>query len=48
MSHVSGKVAVVTGAASGFGLLISRMLTERGAMVAGFDVRMPRVVARST
>ena len=38
MSHVAGKVAVVTGAASGFGLLISRMLTERGATVAGFDL----------
>jgi NADP-dependent 3-hydroxy acid dehydrogenase YdfG len=38
MSHVSGKVAVVTGAASGFGLLIGRMLTERGAKVAGFDI----------
>jgi NADP-dependent 3-hydroxy acid dehydrogenase YdfG len=38
MSHVTGKVAVVTGAASGFGLLISRMLTERGAIVAGFDI----------
>ncbi len=39
MSHVEGKVAVVTGAAGGFGLLTSRMLTERGATVVGFDVR---------
>jgi NADP-dependent 3-hydroxy acid dehydrogenase YdfG len=37
-SYVAGKVAVVTGAASGFGLLVSRMLTERGATVVGFDV----------
>ena len=38
MSYVDGKVAVVTGAAGGFGLLISRMLTERGATAVGFDV----------
>jgi NADP-dependent 3-hydroxy acid dehydrogenase YdfG len=38
MSHVHGKVAVVTGAASGFGLLTTRMLTERGGTVVGFDV----------
>ena len=38
MSHVSGKVAIVTGAASGFGLLIGQLLTERGARVAGFDI----------
>jgi NADP-dependent 3-hydroxy acid dehydrogenase YdfG len=37
-SHVDGKLVVVTGAASGFGLLTSRMLTERGAVVVGFDV----------
>ena len=38
MSYVDGKVAVVTGAASGFGLIITRMLTDRGAKVVGFDV----------
>jgi NADP-dependent 3-hydroxy acid dehydrogenase YdfG len=38
MSHITGKVAVVTGAASGFGRLTSEMLTERGATVVGFDV----------
>jgi NADP-dependent 3-hydroxy acid dehydrogenase YdfG len=38
VSHVQGKVAVVTGAAGGFGLLTARMLTERGATVVGFDV----------
>jgi NADP-dependent 3-hydroxy acid dehydrogenase YdfG len=39
VSYVDGKVAVVTGAAGGFGLLTSRMLAERGATVAGFDLR---------
>ncbi len=38
VSHVEGKVVVVTGAAGGFGLLTSRMLAERGATVVGFDV----------
>ena len=38
MSHVDGKVAVVTGGAGGFGLLISRMLADRGATTVGFDV----------
>src|SRR3546814_18002291 len=37
MSHVEGKVAVVTGGAGGFGLLIRRMLAERGATAVGFD-----------
>jgi NADP-dependent 3-hydroxy acid dehydrogenase YdfG len=39
MSHVEGKIAVVTGAGGGFGLLISRMLAERGATVIGFDIQ---------
>lgn len=39
MSHVEGKVAVVTGGAGGFGLLIRRMLAERGATEVGLDVR---------
>jgi NADP-dependent 3-hydroxy acid dehydrogenase YdfG len=38
VSYVDGKVAVVTGAASGFGLLIAQMLAERGATAVGFDV----------
>ncbi|MBV9952065.1 MAG: SDR family oxidoreductase [Acidimicrobiia bacterium] len=38
MAHVDGKVVIVTGAASGFGLLTSRMLAERGATVVGFDL----------
>jgi NADP-dependent 3-hydroxy acid dehydrogenase YdfG len=38
MSHIAGKVVIVTGAASGFGLLTSQMLSERGATVVGFDL----------
>jgi NADP-dependent 3-hydroxy acid dehydrogenase YdfG len=38
MSYVEGKVAIVTGAASGFGLLTAQLLTTRGAHVIGFDV----------
>lgn len=38
MSHVQGKVAVVTGGGGGFGLLIARMLAERGATAIGFDI----------
>jgi NADP-dependent 3-hydroxy acid dehydrogenase YdfG len=38
VSYVDGKVAVVTGAAGGFGLIIGGMLAERGATVVGFDV----------
>lgn len=39
MSHVDGKVVVVTGGGGGFGLLITRLLAERGATAIGFDVR---------
>jgi NADP-dependent 3-hydroxy acid dehydrogenase YdfG len=38
VSYMEGKVAVVTGGASGFGELVSEMLRERGATVVGFDV----------
>jgi NADP-dependent 3-hydroxy acid dehydrogenase YdfG len=38
VSHVDGKVAVVTGAAGGFGKLIAGMLADRGATAIGFDV----------
>jgi NADP-dependent 3-hydroxy acid dehydrogenase YdfG len=38
LSYVEGKVAVVTGAASGFGRIIAGMLADRGAKVVGFDV----------
>jgi NADP-dependent 3-hydroxy acid dehydrogenase YdfG len=36
--HIAGKVAVVTGAASGFGALVATMLAGRGAHVVAADV----------
>jgi NAD(P)-dependent dehydrogenase (short-subunit alcohol dehydrogenase family) len=36
--NLNGKVAIVTGAASGIGLACTRLLSERGAQVAMFDV----------
>ncbi|EAR51907.1 Short-chain dehydrogenase/reductase SDR [Oceanicola granulosus HTCC2516] len=36
--ELSGKVAVVTGAASGIGLATARRLNARGAVVVGFDI----------
>ncbi|MSO78939.1 MAG: SDR family oxidoreductase [Acidimicrobiia bacterium] len=38
MTRFDGKVAVVTGAASGLGEATCARLTEEGAMVVGFDV----------
>ena len=38
MTDFHGKVAVVTGAASGIGLAISRLLIDRGARVLGADI----------
>jgi NADP-dependent 3-hydroxy acid dehydrogenase YdfG len=38
VSHVEGKVAVVTGAAGGFGRIFAGMLAERGATAVGFDL----------
>jgi NADP-dependent 3-hydroxy acid dehydrogenase YdfG len=38
VSYVEGKVAFITGAAGGFGLLTSQMLSERGATVVGVDL----------
>jgi NADP-dependent 3-hydroxy acid dehydrogenase YdfG len=35
---VAGKIAVVTGAAGGFGRLTAQMLGDRGATVVGFDI----------
>ena len=37
-SFVADKVAIITGAGSGFGLLTAQMLKERGATVVGFDI----------
>ena len=36
--QIKDKIVVVTGAASGFGLLTSRMLSDRAATVLGFDL----------
>src|SRR5215831_15890098 len=38
MSEFQGQVAVVTGAASGIGLAISKKLLQEGAVVALFDI----------
>ena len=38
MSYIEGKVIVITGAASGFGRLISEKVTARGAKVVAADV----------
>lgn len=37
MSGVEGRVAIVTGAASGIGLAVAGMLAERGARIVGVD-----------
>ena len=38
MIDMAGKVAIVTGGASGMGQIIARRLASRGARVAIFDV----------
>jgi 2-keto-3-deoxy-L-fuconate dehydrogenase len=43
MSDFVGLVAIVTGAASGIGLATAKLLTSRGAQVAGFDVNAKEV-----
>jgi len=42
MKGLSGKVAVVSGAASGLGEAICRRLREEGCLVAGIDLQAPR------
>ena len=37
--HIEGKVAVVTGGASGIGQAVVHALLEKGARVAIFDVK---------
>ncbi|MBM7051564.1 MULTISPECIES: GolD/DthD family dehydrogenase [unclassified Rothia (in: high G+C Gram-positive bacteria)] len=50
MTDFSGKIAIVTGAASGIGLAISTYLAERGAVIAGVDLskRVRDIVADLT
>jgi NADP-dependent 3-hydroxy acid dehydrogenase YdfG len=38
MSHISGKVIVITGAGGGFGRLVASKAAERGGLVVGGDV----------
>ena len=43
MKEISGKIAVVTGAASGIGLGIAKRLVVSGAMVVMADLDQPRL-----
>jgi 2,3-dihydro-2,3-dihydroxybenzoate dehydrogenase len=43
MTGIAGRVAVVTGAATGIGAAVAVALAEAGAIVAGFDVDGPRL-----
>jgi NAD(P)-dependent dehydrogenase (short-subunit alcohol dehydrogenase family) len=48
MIDLTGKVVLVTGAASGIGAAAVRMLAEGGATVAGFDLRASEAVLSLT
>jgi len=43
MEKLVGKVAVVTGAASGIGAATSRLLVNKGMIVVGFDIMKDRL-----
>jgi NAD(P)-dependent dehydrogenase (short-subunit alcohol dehydrogenase family) len=38
MQNLEGRIAIVTGAASGIGAAVAALLNERGAVVVGFDL----------
>lgn len=48
MDRWIGKVAVVTGASAGIGLLTSRILVEKGMIVIGLARRKTKMEVNST
>lgn len=47
MTRLAGKVAVITGAASGIGAACARRFAAEGAQIAGFDVAEPSAEQRA-
>ena len=47
MKGLAGKIAVVSGAASGLGEAIVRRLAEEGCRIAGIDLSEPRPELRA-